>query len=85
MYSFSCIVERYMHIIHAYKGDILMSTTEQMKEHFESFIAENEKFTIFIAKRDVSNLKELIFIKNDFFFNINFAIYCTLHMCKILG
>ena len=22
-----------------------MSTTEQMKEHFESFIAENEKFT----------------------------------------
>ena len=34
-----------MHIIHAYKGDILMSTTEQMKEHFDSFIAENEKFT----------------------------------------
>ena len=22
-----------------------MSTTEQMKEHFDSFIAENEKFT----------------------------------------
>ena len=29
----------------SYKGDIQMSTTDQMKDQFESFVAENEKFT----------------------------------------
>lgn len=29
----------------SYKGDIQMSTTDQMKEHFEAFVTENEKFT----------------------------------------
>ena len=47
-----------------------MSTTEQMKEHFESFIAENEKFTEKGVKASATRArKALHLLRSDYKYN----------------